>query len=172
MRWRRRAGWSRVADRRCAVTDSSLPLEVVPFVGVLPLRFGMSLDEVKRILGEPHHERDGISQFAFPSLRVDYPQGAVNFFEVSWRPGMSEVIYKGVSVFDTLAEDLVEHISGARPNREDYDFRDRELDLALWRPMLPEDYDAAEPEDEYRNGRYWMAIAIGSGGVVVNETPR
>ena len=141
------------------------PLEVVPLVGVPPLRFGMSVDEVASVLGEPRGERDGASYYVLGSrLRADFPDGKVVFVEISWLPGAPAVIYRGVSVFDTPADELVEHISGERPDREDFEFTDFELDLGLWRPMLPSDYEPTEPEDEYRNGRYWMTIAIGSGG--------
>jgi len=54
--------------------------------------------------------------------------------------------------------------SGERPDRDYFEFTDFELDLALWRPTLPHHYQPTDPEDEYRNGRYWMTIAIGHGG--------
>jgi hypothetical protein len=141
------------------------PLEVVPLVGVPPLRFGMSLDEVKSVLGEPLRERRGVSSyFVGTHLRVEHPDGKVSFFEISWQPGSPRVTYRGVSVFEMPAEELVEHISGERPDRDYDEFTDFDLDLALWRPMLPSDYLPSDPEDEYRNGRYWLTIAIGSDG--------
>lgn len=82
------------------------------------------------------------------------------------------MIYRGVSVFDTPAEELVEHISGERREGDYYDFKDFDLDLALWRPGLPSHYLPTDPEDEYRNGRYWMTIAIGHGGYFRKEARR
>lgn len=139
-------------------------LEVVPLVGVPPLRFGMSLDEVKSVLGGPGDVHGGVSYFFGSRLGVDYSDGKVSFFQISWQPGSPTVTYRSVSVFETPAEELVEYISGERPDRDDYDFKDLDLDLALWRPTLPSHYQPTDPEDEYRNGRYWMAIAIGHGG--------
>lgn len=148
------------------------PLEVVPLVGVPPLRFGMSLDEVKGVLGEPCDVHGGVSYFFGSRLRMGHPDGKVSFFEISWQPGTPPVTYKGVSVFETPAEELVEHISGERRDRDYDEFTDFELDLALWRPVLPSDYLPSDPEDEYRKGRYWMTIAIGSGGYMRKSARR
>jgi len=51
------------------------PLEVVPLVGVPPLGFGMSLDEVKSVLGEPCDVHRGASYFLGSRLRVEHPMG-------------------------------------------------------------------------------------------------
>ncbi len=154
-----------MTDSRSGLEPDS-PLEVVPLLGVPPLRFGMSGAEVKRIAGEPSRERQTQSYFSNGRLQVDYPDGKVSFFQISWEPGSPRVMYGGVSVFETPAEELVEHIGGERCDREHHDFKDFELDLGLWRPTLPRYHDPTEPEDEYRNGRYWMTIAIGHGGLM------
>jgi len=74
------------------------------------------------------------------------------------------VTYRGWSVFDTPAEELVEYISGECRDRDYDEVEDFELDLAVWRPTLPSNYEPTEPDDGYRRGRYWMVIAIGHGG--------
>jgi hypothetical protein len=71
-------------------------------------------------------------------------------------------MYKGHDVFETKAQDLVNFISQEAP----YDPDDPEigfsyvfpiLELALWRPVKPEDED--DPE-----GQYFSTIGIGCQG--------
>jgi len=59
------------------------PLDVVPLVGVPPLRFGMSLDEIKSLLGEPGSVHDGVYFFG-SQVRVEHSDGKVVFFQISW----------------------------------------------------------------------------------------
>jgi hypothetical protein len=74
-----------------------------------------------------------------------------------------------VSVFDTPAEELVRVISGDLLATEAFTFESDELGFALWRPVVPSLYSLEEPDDEYRNGRYWQTVGIrdrrlGAGG--------
>ncbi len=143
------------------------PLEVVPLVGVPPLLFGMSGDDVEGLLGRGVTEGPGRLWYFNHRLQVDFPDGEVSFFQIHWQPGSPPVMYEGVSVFETPAEELVEHTSGERRDRDYDDFTD--LDLGLWRPMLPSDYLPTDPDDEYRKGWCWMTIAIGRGGILQEE---
>lgn len=68
--------------------------------------------------------------------------------------------YGGVSVFDTLAEELVRFISGELLAAEAFVFESDELGFALWRPVVPSLYSPEEADDEYRNGRYWQTVGI------------
>lgn len=152
------------------------PLEVVPLVGVPPLLFGMSGDDVEGLLGKSVREGPGPGRLWYfeSRLQVDFPDGEVSFIQIhcqpDWRPGSPPVMYEGVSVFETPAEELVEHISGERRDRDYHTFTDLDLDLGLWRPMLPSDYLPTDPDDEYRKGWCWMTIAIGRGGILQEET--
>ena len=144
--------------------------EVVPAVGVPPVHFGMSGDAVADAMGVPRRDRgsDEAKLHYFGSaFQIGLEAGRANFIELSWSPAEFEVWYKETSVFDTRADALVARIS------EDCPAVEREnghtvvfynLDLALWRPLLPSDSGPDAPENEYRNGRYWMTIAIGSKG--------
>lgn len=145
------------------------PLEVVPLVGVPPLLFGMSGEDVEGLLGRGVTEGPGRLWYFNHRLQIDFPDGPVEFFQISWQPGSPPVMYEGVSVFETPAEELVEHISGQRRDRDYHTFTDLDLDLGLWRPMLPSDYLPTDPDDEYRKGWCWKTIAIGRGGIIEEE---
>jgi hypothetical protein len=72
-------------------------------------------------------------------LQVDFPDGEVSFFQISWQPGAPPVMYEGVSVFETPAEELVEHISGERRDRDYHTFTeavaaDAAVELPAHRP--------------------------------------
>lgn len=126
----------------------------------------MSEADVRQALGDPHHEYPGIWFYDECSLSVNFDEldgGKVNFIELVWSGPKCDVRYQGVSVFDTPAEELVRVISGELPTTEADTFKSYELDLALWRPMLPSDYSPEDPDDEYRKGVYWQTIGIGSG---------
>lgn len=145
------------------------PMEVVPLVGVPPLLFGMSGEDVEGLLGRGVTEGPGRLWYFNHRLQIDFPDGPVEFFQISWQPGSPPVMYEGVSVFETPAEELVEHISGQRRDSDYHTFTDLDLDLGLWRPMLPSDYLPTDPDDEYRKGWCWKTIAIGRGGIIEEE---
>jgi hypothetical protein len=144
-------------------------MEVVPLVGVPPLLFGMSGEDVEGLLGRGVTEGPGRLWYFNHRLQIDFPDGPVEFFQISWQPGSPPVMYEGVSVFETPAEELVEHISGQRRDSDYHTFTDLDLDLGLWRPMLPSDYLPTDPDDEYRKGWCWKTIAIGRGGIIEEE---
>jgi hypothetical protein len=76
------------------------------------------------------------------------------------------VTYKGISVFETEAEELIRLIALDTPyNGGDpelgYSFVFPRLELSLWRPVIPESID-----DE--NGKYFSTIGIGRKGYYSN----
>lgn len=139
-------------------------MEVIPKVGVPPVLFGMSKEDVKRVLGEAYREDyPRLVSFFANCFRINFANGRMEFIELSWCDKQFEVKYKGVSVFHTPAEDLVNIISGERAEAETDSFMDLELDLGLWRPVLPSWYPPEAPDDEYRKGVYWQTIGVGYG---------
>lgn len=138
-------------------------LEVTPGVGVLPVLFAHSEEDVRRVLGEPQREVPGFWHYFDNCMQINFTNGKVNFVELSWCDSHFDVKYEGVSVFHTLADEVVRLISGAYPVAEPDTFIDLELDLGLWRPVLPSSRPPDAPYDEYRNGLYWLTIGLGHG---------
>ena len=146
---------------------SKRTFEIIPGVGVPPVRFGMTQEEVRRALGDPDHELPGISwSYHECLLQVGFEQvdGRVYHLDFSWRGPECDVRYRGVSVFYTPADELVRIISGEAPVGEPYEFTSEELDLGLWRPVVPSLSGPDNPSPEYRDGQYWQSIGISKGG--------
>ena len=141
---------------------------VQPLVGIGPVRLGMSRDEVHFAM----HARetpfrkgatvtpltDAFHQSAF---QVFYARHApiVEYIELS-RDADFRVLYRGLDVFATLADEIAAFIArDASYNREGrefpYSYIFHELQLSLWRPVLPKD-------DE--SGRFFSTIGIGRKG--------
>ena len=137
--------------------------EVIPGVGVPPVHFGMTYADVRHVLGDPDRE-DSVAWFYDECrLLVNFDEiGEVEFIEFTWSGPECDVRYNGVSVFDTLADELVRIISGELLATEAHTFTSDELGFALWRPVLPPYSCPEDPDDEYRNGRYWQTIGIGT----------
>lgn len=147
-------------------------LEVVPGLGVPPLLLGMCDDEVKRTLGNPADESPYVWYSFGSCLMINLEDGRVSYIELNWCDAHFDVRYQGVSVFHTYADELVRIISGALPEKEDYTFEDIELELGLWRPVVPSDCDPEDPDDEYRKGAYWQTIGVGRGGFFSDRAAR
>jgi hypothetical protein len=89
--------------------------EVVPLVGVGPVHLGMSRSQVHAALGVPLSDSrgegspdDGPDSFFESALQVSYgADGRAEYIEV-YRGQPFPVLYGGVDVFATGAEDLVE----------------------------------------------------------------
>jgi|SRR5215831_7105832 len=146
----------------------SMKFEIIPLEGIRPVRLGMTRKQSRLAMNIPY---DSYRKRAnSPALTDSYLNNSfqvffdkndcVEFIELS-RGGPFEAFYKGINVFETLAEDLVAFIS----NDAKYDENDRELgysytfpsiELSLWRDILPEDDD--------EEGRYFWTIGIGRKG--------
>ena len=145
-----------------------MKFEIIPLEGIRPVRLGMTRKQSRLAMNIPY---DSYRKRAnSPALTDSYLNNSfqvffdkndcVEFIELS-RGGPFEAFYKGINVFETLAEDLVAFIS----NDAKYDENDRELgysytfpsiELSLWRDILPEDDD--------EEGRYFWTIGIGRKG--------
>jgi len=144
--------------------------DVDPLIGIGPVRLGMTRDEVLAAMGEQPrtfrktplstHEADA---FRGASFQVFYSGDTprVEYIELSRRAQMKPR-YRGISVFETPAEQLVELISRDAP----YDAARREipdsyifptLELSLWRP-----------HGEGEAGRFFSTVGIGDRGYYSN----
>ena len=147
-----------------------LDFEVVPLVGVGPVRLGMTRDEARAAIGV------AVTPFAkVPDAvwRTDAFHGAafqvfysgdrpiVDFIELSAGSGV-EAVLSGLTVFATPADEVIAQVSARSP----FDANDRELgfsyvfpqlELAFWRPVIPE-----SPDDP--DGRCFATVGIGAPG--------
>jgi hypothetical protein len=144
--------------------------EAIPRVGVGPVKLGMTREEVRRVMPgpcdsflkglNPEHETDAFHDSGF---QVFYGgEGPVaEYIELSREAGF-RVLYRGLDVFATPADQVLSHVSGdaaSDPNDPElgYAYIFPDLDLSLWRPVLPE-----RPEDP--EGREFSTIGIGVAG--------
>src|SRR5262249_26972465 len=121
--------------------------EVVPHVGVGPVRLGMSRQEGHQAMPgqrvcfrkggaarEPYHDA------AFQVYYAGDPP-TVEYIQLSAGPGL-QAVYRGVSVFEAEADELVRRVAEEAPYDEadpelGYSYVFPELELSLWRPVVP-----------------------------------
>src|SRR2546428_7197925 len=104
---------------------------VQPFVGVGPVRLGMSRDEVRRAMPEPSKpfrkaktsqlETDAFHQNAF-QVFYDGDQPTVEYIELS-RGSVVRALYRDLDVFATPADDVVAYIA----RDSEFDQSDQEI---------------------------------------------
>jgi hypothetical protein len=148
--------------------------EIAPLKGVGSILLGMRREVSRNAMGtSPKTVRkssaaesltDAYNESAF-QIFFD-AKDAVEYIELS-SGGPIPVIYKGIPVFETPADDLIEVISLDAP----YDENDPELgysyvfpllELSVWRPVIAE---SRNDED----GRYFSTIGIGRKGYYSNR---
>jgi hypothetical protein len=140
--------------------------EIVPGVGVGPVRFGMHPADVQRLLGAPQHvKNDDASherQSFLGGFMVDFREGRVEFIELA-KSEQFRATFHGASLHDLPPEEAVSFVSQYAA----YDDADPELghsfvflalQLALWRPYVP---DPDEPDDDDYS---FHAVSVGVGG--------
>jgi hypothetical protein len=144
-------------------------LRVEPLIGVGPVRLGMRRAESRRAIGRvPHAFRKTPSSpnttDAYDDMGIHVyfdAEDAVEYVELFSVPYFV-VTYKGVNVFETPAEDLVDLISKDAPfdpadPELGYSYIFPRLELSLWRPTLPKDRDDME-------ARVFSSIGVGRKG--------
>lgn len=148
--------------------------EVIPLKGVGPVLLNMSRDESRAAMGvSPGTFRkssdDTSLTDAYDESRFQVffdEKDTVEYIELSLG-GTNSVIYKGISVFEKEADDLIEVISLDAPYDENdpelgYSYVFPMLELSVWRPVIPESQN-----DE--GGRYFSTIGIGRKGYYTNS---
>ncbi len=146
-----------------------LEYEVVPHGGVGPVRLNMTRAECRAAMpGPPNVFRkgadDAVSTDAWHdnSFQVFYDANErVEFIELSEAPAI-ESLFDGVAVLRVPADEAVRHIerfAAFDPSDPElpYSYVFSALDLALWRPTLPE--DEHDPD-----GRTFSTVAVGVRG--------
>ena len=140
-------------------------LEIVPNVGVGPVRLGASREQVHSLLGPPSEEIRDRREMFFDGLFVDYDErGGVEFIEMS-RSEVFSAEFDGVCLHDLAAESalavVMRHAAVAAENPElGYSYIFPSLQLSLWRGTQPS-VDQAVDDSE---GRFFEAVGIGVPG--------
>ena len=143
--------------------------EVIPHVGVGPVRLNMPRAQCRAAMVEPPRVfrktlDSAVTTDAWhrSSFQVFYDAAErVEYIELSKAPDVEPTV-DGVAVLRVSAEEAVEHIGriaafdGSDPEWP-YSYVFQGLDLALWRPTLPEDADDAE-------GRTFSTVGVGVRG--------
>jgi len=143
------------------------PFLIEPGVGIAPIRLGMSREEALAAM-----EVAGLSFKKTPSCK--HPTDAyhrngfqifymgdepvVDFLELS-RGCEFQVEFRGLSVFEIRAAELIERIAGEAPLDRSYPepgyvFSFPTLGLRFWRPSIPRSND--DPE-----GRFFQTVGLG-----------
>jgi len=128
----------------------------------------MTREEVAAAVGQPgpgsgpsvYYYHDSCFQVNFDD------EGKVTYIELSWCPSQFQVQWNEHSVFDLTADDVVRILTQEGPGVEEEDGHSYvfyDMDVGLWRPVLPSDYQPEDVMDEYRNGKYWTTIGVGFG---------
>jgi hypothetical protein len=147
----------------------AITYEVIPHRGVGPVRLSMSRAQCRAAMGEPPHvfrktldsavttdawHRNSFQVFYDPAERVEY-------VELAKGPEVEPVL-DGVPVLRVPADEAVGHIVRVAAFDESdpelpYSYVFQALDLALWRPTLPED-------EHDREGRTFSTVGVGVRG--------
>jgi hypothetical protein len=151
-------------------------LEVVPLVGVGPVRLGMPRHAVHAVLGTVPHEfrkagdrypTDCIFDNGF-QIFYDGAQPVVEYIELSRDSGF-EAYFDSVNVFEVPADELVRRLAQIT----EFDPDDPELgtsytfpkwELSLWRPFVPYGPRPFLRSPGNEEGRYFSTIGIGVAG--------
>jgi hypothetical protein len=151
--------------------------EIMPKVGIGPVRLGALRNEVHAVMGSAPHRFMKTPQSKHPTeawhnraFHVYYcgPAATVEFIEVA-QSDEFVALYKGVDVHRTKADELVAYVARDTP----FDRSDRELgyayvfpaiELSLWRAVMPKSAD--DPD-----GQFFEAVGLGIRGYFSNPPP-
>lgn len=120
--------------------------EIIAGEGIPPIRFGMTLDQVREVMGEPDSSGPGVLEYFSGILLVNADSdGRVNYLEVS-RFRDVRVLYKGVSVFEVPPAEAARLVGGPMDD-DDLESFNIEADVGLTRC----------------NDGGWDSIGVGAG---------
>jgi hypothetical protein len=166
--------------------------DIKPHVGANHIEFGMTKENVRKILGAPAYSSEK-SVFKFEEISIPTPatdgyfenelqisyddNNQVEFIEFSGRGSQFTTVYlDNIEVFKTPAKQLINTIEQLR--LAEYDKTDEEIpfsyvfrniDLAVWRQVVPDLDEDKEEIPEIEEGKYFWTIGIGSKGYYTKE---
>jgi len=149
-------------------------LEVKPLEGLGPVRFGMKAEAVHAVLGQPEdtflEEDDNVEVFAGKQVYVFYDGDlSVEYIEVkAFRSESLDVLLFGYPVFAHDGDELVQVIEATAnavydPDSPElpYSYFFPDLNLNLYRPVIPADYEVHEDDDEHGKGVFFQHLGFG-----------
>ena len=142
--------------------------QLEPLVGIVPVRFGMSVQALEDAMPEPSAVFQKV--VGGPEVHAYYQnalqvflgaQRQVEFIELS-RSDEVSAGYLGLDLLQTPAQEVIEHLSAtAEYDRlapeQGYTFTFHTLQLALWRPVIP-------TSKRSKDGRYFKTVGLGCAG--------
>ena len=155
--------------------------EAIPHVGVGPVKLGMTREEVHRVMPGPresfHKDSNDEYETQMPSTTADSRSSTV-VRGLSWsisscpREASFRVLYRGVDVFATPADQVLAHVSGDAafdPTDPElgYAYIFPDLDLSLWRPVLPETPEDPEGREVFDH-RCWCSRLLRRPSLIHN----
>ncbi len=137
---------------------------IKPGIGIGPIEFGMSINDVHLVLGEPEiSEKD--KEIYLGGIIVHYSShGKVEFIETA-SSDQYQCLYQDQCLHNMLADDVLELVC----QQHEYDKTDPEVgysyiflqpQLSLWRGTMPEE----DQEDDDPEGRYFEAVGLAMTG--------
>ena len=135
-------------------------LEIIPHIGIGPVKLGMSREQVKVALGEPNYSGSNKnSDYYFDnSLQVEFFEGKADFIGLSYSDAYI-ALYQRQNVFDIEASKLFNLVAKNETNKHNYDsskYVFPEQIVTLW--DSDEQYDRIGFEERV----VWAQVGLGS----------
>lgn len=164
-----------------------MKFHLIPHIGAGNIKLGMGRIEIQSILGIPNFSTEKSTMnfgdiiipvpakdgFFNNELQVTYDEDKkVDFIEFSAKDSKTiQVLIEGINIFRTPASLLLQGVSkkigsdyGKEGEEIPFSYTFPSLDLALWRPVVPE-LDENEVElPETEEGKYFWTVGIGVKG--------
>ena len=131
--------------------------EIIPKVGIGPIKLGMSRIEVEGIFGQPEHESNERIGY-YSGFMIDFDENhKVEFIELAKSNNFSATL-NGVNLHEVSAIDAVNYVSkidnfDKTEPEQGYSYIFKGIQLSLWRGTMPEN----EADDD---GKYFEAVGI------------
>ena len=139
--------------------------DIIPHVGIGPVRLGMNREEVLTVLGEPERCLPNGRECFLSGFMVDFNgDGVVEFIEIAASKKFRG-IFNGKCLHEIPADDALAHVSQFgefdRKNPElGYSYTFVGLQMALWRGTLPDPGQDLSDAD----GRYFESVSVAKNG--------
>ena len=138
--------------------------EIIPNIGIGPVKLGMDRSDVGTIMGSVEFSNDESDGF-LSGFRVDYDiNNKVEFIELA-ESNKYEAVFNGICLHHMPADEVVAYLSTLDTyNKEDpelgssYTFK--KLNMSIWRSSVPESNQPPTDAD----GRYFEAVGIAVEG--------
>ena len=140
-------------------------LEIMPKIGVGPIRIAMSRAEVREHLGAPEGDGNEEREWYLEDLAIDFnSSGEVEFIEIAESDNYKAIL-NSKCLLDLDAEAAIAHVQAIAPFDENapefgYTYVFPELQISLWRPVIPD--EEQDPDDP--TGRRFESVGVGGDG--------